>query len=164
MPHTTNILGFTLGTGSPHFGARFAGELLAGLPLFDELEGTRHRIESACHWVHYDAGQTIVDPNDNRRDVFFIVRGRVRVVGGAASGRNVTHADLEAGEIFGELAVLGDQPRTARVWAVEPTLVAVLPPEELLAAVRDDGTFALRLLNRLAHIVKDCGTEIARLC
>ncbi len=164
MPQSTNIRGSTPGSGSPHFIARFAGELLAGFPLFDGLDEVRRRIESSCQWVHYDAGQAIVDPKDGRRDVFFVVHGRVRVVNGTASGGSVVHADLEAGEIFGELAVLGDQPRTASVWAVERTLVAVLPPEELLAIVREHGTFALRLLNRLAHIVRDCGTHITRLC
>ncbi len=158
------------GTRSPASVLRRVGDRpapvwsLEGIPLFDGLDdATRQRLDDMSRWTRFKAGEVILDPEDVRRDVFFVVEGRVRVVNYSSSGREVVYATLGPGEYFGELAILGDQPRTAAVWAIEDTMIAVLPPEEVLALVQNNSAIALRMLERLAHVIREADERIGQL-
>lgn len=64
--------------------------------------------------VDYDEGQTIFAKGDVGDSMYIVASGRVRVFDGAA-----TLSFLERKEIFGELALLDPEPRSASVEAVE---------------------------------------------
>ena len=64
--------------------------------------------------------------------MYFIVSGEVRVKHFSARGRAVSFRDMAAGEMFGELAALDGQPRSAEVAALEPTFIASLTRERFL--------------------------------
>ncbi len=137
---------------------------VARFPLFEGIdEATRQRLDEAASWARFAAGQMIFSRDDDRQDVFFVAEGKVRVVNYSSFGREVVYAALGPGEFFGELSVLGHQPRTAEVWAVETTLIAALPPEELLAVLRDNSVVALRMLERLAHVIREADDRIGTL-
>jgi len=67
--------------------------------------------------LDYEAGGT---------DLFFVLRGHVRVVITAAS-REVILGDIRDGEFFGELAAIDQRPRSAGILAVTDTLIARMP-------------------------------------
>src|SRR5262249_5980674 len=72
---------------------------LAGIGIFRELApDVVASLSRRCHWRRYSAGQTIVQYQDEDRDVFFIVSGRVCAVYYSASGREVRFSDIPAGE------------------------------------------------------------------
>jgi CRP/FNR family transcriptional regulator, cyclic AMP receptor protein len=158
------------GTRSPASVLRRVGDRpapvwsLTGMPLFDGLdEATSQRLDEVSRWARFQAGEMILDPEDRRREVFFVAEGRVRVVNYASTGREVVHASLGPGEYFGELAILGDQPRTAAVWAIEDSMIAMLPPEEVLALLQNNSAIALRMLERLAHVIRQADERIGEL-
>ncbi len=135
-----------------------------GFPLFAGLNETEsQRLDEVARWMRYRAGDQIVDADDVCRDVYFVAEGEVRVVTYSGNGREVVHANLGPGDYFGELAMLGDQPRTAAVWAVKDALIAVLPPTELLELLRKNSEVAIRMLERLANVIRDADERIARL-
>lgn len=63
----------------------------------------------------YTPGAYIVRAGETGRDMFFISRGSVRVLG----RDNTEVAVLNEGDFFGEIALLEDQPRTASVVAAD---------------------------------------------
>src|SRR5262249_34934864 len=80
-------------------------ETLAGIAIFRELElEDAEALSRRCRWRRYGAGQTILQRQDEGRDVFFVVRGRVCAIYHSASGREIRICDLPAGEMFGEFA------------------------------------------------------------
>lgn len=78
----------------------------------------------------FPEGATIISEGDRGHCAYLIQAGKVRVYTGS-EGRRVELATLEAGQIFGEMALLFDEPRTATVEAVERTRVVIITREML---------------------------------
>ncbi len=76
---------------------------------------------------------------------YIITRGRVRV------GNGVPIEILDAGEIFGETALLDDGPRSAAAVAVGPTEVVEIGRSVFDALIRDDPDFALTIMRLMVR-------------
>ena len=130
-------------------------ELLADLPD-DEVSELRKK----CSWLRYDRNEQILDRESDSRDVFFVVKGRVQVRNFSFSGREIALATISEGGYFGELSAVDQQPRSASVFAAEPSVVASLGPNHFIELIRRYPILALRVLGRLAQIVRDCDERI----
>lgn len=89
------------------------------------------------HRRRYPAYTVIFDQDDQSRGVYYIVSGRVQASGSAKTndGKELkpSFTTLEAGELFGELVLFDELPRSARVATVDETEVIELDGDELLA-------------------------------
>ena len=140
---------------------REALRTLSEFALFEGLDGsTRRRVEERCRWRRYRPGQVIVDRDSTSREVFFVAEGAVRVVNYTLSGREVAFADVGVGEYFGELAAIDGLPRAAGVRAVTDSLIGMLPAEAFLDLLRANAKVALRILERLVHVIRSCDDRI----
>ncbi len=113
-----------------------------------------------CRWRRYGAGQQVVGHQEESRDVFFVVSGRVRVTLISVSGKEVTFRDLNAGEMFGELAAIDGQPRSANVIALTDTLIASLSGEAFWQVLREQPEVAAVTLKRLVANVRDLSERV----
>lgn len=128
---------------------------LQGIDLLADLSNDeRQAIEQACRWKRYAPQEQIIDRQSASRDICFVVRGRVRVVNYSLSGREITLDDIEEGSYFGELAAIDGQPRSASVMALTECMVAALPPDHFLKAVERHPSLALKVMRRLANVVR----------
>jgi CRP/FNR family transcriptional regulator/CRP/FNR family cyclic AMP-dependent transcriptional regulator len=103
---------------------------------------------------HYRKGTYLCHQGDPAPDVFLLLDGRVEISSIASNGSRVLHATLDEPQFFGELAVLGDQPRTASVLALEDTTVWVVPADgfvDFLTREPTAGRAVLRALARQVH-------------
>jgi CRP/FNR family transcriptional regulator, cyclic AMP receptor protein len=129
-----------------------------GLKQVGLLQGlSQERLDllaAQCNWRRVEAGQLIVARNSPDRDVHFVVSGRVRVTSFSAGGRQVTFRDEEAGEMFGDLAAIDAQPRSADVLALDGLLVASLSPEHFRELIAQEPLVRERVLQRLAGLVR----------
>lgn len=90
------------------------------------------------HHVFYEAGDVIVCQGDDDSSVYLVLAGRVRVLHSQEDRKTVEGiADLGPGEVFGELAVLETQPRSATVLTLEPTSCLKVSGTEFLAALKE---------------------------
>jgi CRP/FNR family transcriptional regulator, cyclic AMP receptor protein len=80
----------------------------------------------------YRRGTYLFHQGDRSTEVFFLVRGRVEVSSLSANGHRQMHATLEPSQFLGELAVLGDIPRTATVVALEDSVLWLSDGERFL--------------------------------
>lgn len=100
-------------------------DTLAGIPLFRSLDDAELAALSArCTWRRVEAGQWIIDFEDEGTDVFFVIAGLVRVKIRAISGREVILRDIPPGEFFGEMAAIDGKARSAGIVAVTGATVA----------------------------------------
>lgn len=83
--------------------------------------------------------------------MFVILDGTVRVV---RSGRTVRR--LGRGDVFGELALLDGQPRSASVVTDSPVETARLSRSAFLDIVRTDPDIGLRMMEVLASRLREC--------
>ena len=128
---------------------------LSDITIFDDLTAEELRaVEARCRWRNYAPHEQIIDFQDDSKDVFFVTRGTVRVVNYSISGREVAFDDIQAGHIFGELAALDGERRSANVVAITPTTVASMSPQAFQEMLCTHPRVAIKLMQRLARIIR----------
>ncbi|HEX5571482.1 MAG TPA: Crp/Fnr family transcriptional regulator, partial [Ktedonobacterales bacterium] len=86
--------------------------------------------------------------------LFIVMRGCVRLTQQSASDGVRPLALLGPGEMFGELALLNDEPRSATATAVTPTLAFVTPIFDIRALLRHNPEVALSLLTQMSQRIR----------
>jgi CRP/FNR family transcriptional regulator, cyclic AMP receptor protein len=94
----------------------------------------------------YRRGQSIFQRGDNGSALMAVLRGRVRISTVSGEGKEVTLNVINPGEIFGEIAMLDGQPRSADASAIEETLLLVVERRHFLPFLRQNDDLYLRLL------------------
>jgi CRP-like cAMP-binding protein len=130
-------------------------ESLVGVEVFRSLgpEDRKH-VASLCQGRRYAPDQQIVSHEDEAKDVYFIISGKVRVTIYSVSGKEITFRDQGAGEMFGELAAIDSEPRSAYVMALEDSLVASMTQDSFGEVLRRYPVAAEFTLKRLARLVR----------
>lgn len=111
-------------------------------------------IGNRCRWQRYSAGDVVLRYQDTSDSIFFIIEGTVRLTYYALSGQEVILGDLIAGDMFGELAAIDGQRRSATGVVKADALLAILPAPAFLALLRSNNEIALAILRRLACLVR----------
>jgi CRP-like cAMP-binding protein len=96
----------------------------------------------------YQAGEVILRENDMGETAYIIERGQVEIAKGL-HGQNIRLALLGTGEIFGEMSIIEDKPRSATVIAIEDTVVREIHRDELFHSLQTSPDMALNLLRHL---------------
>jgi len=111
-----------------------AQAMLSSVPLFSPLNKKQIRdLAASGKERSFRAGDPIVKKGDTGIGFYLILSGQARVERG---GQSV--ATLGAGQYFGEMALLDDQPRSADVKAVGPVQCLVLSSWEFWSAVGNE--------------------------
>jgi SulP family sulfate permease len=139
--------------------ARGAGEALTGEIAMDRLSALEGLTESQVAVVRallvrraYSPGEVVIKEGSLDRDLFLISRGTVSVrveLPGLGRGRRL--ASFSAGTVFGEVALLDREPRSATVTADEEAVCYVLSEDAFHALVRDHHAIAITLLTNLGR-------------
>ncbi len=111
-------------------------------------------VAGACRFERYEAKRQVIAYQDDSADVFFVVSGTVRVVIHSLSGKEISYRDLEDGEMFGELAAIDGEQRSASVVAVAETLLVAMPEVAFREAISNHPSVADAVLQRLARLVR----------
>ena len=91
-------------------------------------------------------GALILNEGESGDAMYFLIKGRVRVFGSSASGKEITYGTIDAGEFFGEMALDGGT-RSASVEALEPCVCALVSNAQVLNAMKKNSEFAVELLH-----------------
>jgi signal transduction histidine kinase len=101
----------------------------------------------------FAAGQVIFQENAPGDGVYFVKSGEVEIASDTGERRVFTR--LGEGEIFGEMAVIEHQPRSAGALATKPTEVFFLPRGELLSFIQHSPGLAFALLQHISHRLRE---------
>jgi CRP/FNR family transcriptional regulator len=131
---------------------RMYEDILARVPLFADLPRRElKRIGETCVARECPAGVDLVREGDSGVRLFIIREGRARVVHRHIDGSEHELAALGPGEVFGEMALLDEQARSATVTALEPTSVLVLNFWDFRAMLLESPEIAIKLLTVLSR-------------
>jgi diguanylate cyclase (GGDEF)-like protein len=138
--------------------------MLAAVPLFRGLTPTQLNALVAHATEHvYPAGHVITRQGEPPQSLFVLLAGRVRVVEATTDGQaEMLLGEIGKAEVFGELGILRDQPRSATVVAVERTHCLVLRRVEFVAALEESVALTNGLLRLLAARLHDADRKLAR--
>ncbi len=129
-------------------------EGMARTPLFEGAsEETISRLAAQGVSRRFRRGTYLFHQGDDAPDVYFLVSGRVEISSLSSNGHRQLHTTLDVPQFFGELGVLGDQPRSAAALALEETEAWRVSGLVLLDFLIEEPTAARALLRALARQV-----------
>ncbi len=94
----------------------------------------------------YKRDQFIYMPDDTATHIYMIVSGRVRIGHNTEEGEEVITAILSGGEIFGELALAGEEKRRDFAQSIETTTICPLTIFELRELMYEDKELSFKIL------------------
>lgn len=134
---------------------------LDGIALLESLDDAeRSELEQRCQLRRYAKGEEILSRASANRDLSMIVEGTVDVINYSMSGRPVAYGSLGAGDYFGELSAIDGEPRSASVVCSQNATVANLPPHMFLDLLQRRPEIAMKVLLRMAAIIRICDERI----
>jgi CRP-like cAMP-binding protein len=130
-------------------------DFLARIPLFSELTGEeRVRLAALLRARRYARGEVIFLEGDEGTALCLIAEGRIRIQLTGADGREVVITVYGSGEIFGEMALLDGEPRSADAIAQEPSRVFWLQRDDFQAFLEDHPRAAMKMLAALSRRIR----------
>jgi len=138
-------------------------QLLRSVPLFADLEqGELERFSQVAVARSFPAGTRVFHEGD-RSDACYIVRdGSFRVTREHSDGRAITLATLGVGDIFGELAMLDGEVRSASVEALSDGELLALPAGEVRALLARHSDITVKLIAALVRRLRTANERISR--
>ena len=118
------------------------------------------RLESQCAWKVARQGEPILSRDSDSRDVFFVVKGRCRIVNFSPSGREVAYAIAGPGEFFGEMAAIDGLPRSATVVALEDCVLGSISLQTFRELVEQQPKVGFVVMEKLVRIVRTSDDRI----
>lgn len=98
----------------------------------------------------YQAGQVIFSEGEPGDFMYALLSGEVKI---EKQGRLLR--SLGAGEVFGEMALIDHQPRSASAVAVSDCQVAAVPERRFTLVVKTNPFFAIEMLRMLTQRLRD---------
>ncbi|PYO20978.1 MAG: hypothetical protein DMD85_15510, partial [Candidatus Rokuibacteriota bacterium] len=138
--------------------------ILASVPLFRKCtpEQLNALVQHASEQV-YPSGHVVTRQGEPSENLWVLLSGRVRVVEATADGQaEMLLGELGKAEIFGELGILRDQPRSATVIAVDRTQCLVIRQRDFMAVLQESPELANALLRIVAGRLYDADRKLAR--
>lgn len=124
-------------------------------PMFADLGADElQRLAGLCHTRQLATGEVLFQKGDPGDALFGVRRGQIRIETGASDGARLTLNFMGSGDLFGEVAVLDGQDRTADATAGEPTDLFVLRREDFLGFLEREPKVAVRLIALLCQRIR----------
>src|SRR5271169_6122995 len=109
--------------------------------------------------VRYRKDQVVFAQGDPADTIYYVQRGRLKVVVISEQGKEAVVGILEAGQFFGEGCMNGHSVRIATTTAMEECLVTAITKEAMLATIHSEPNFSemfmAYLLTRNSRIEED---------
>jgi CRP-like cAMP-binding protein len=141
-----------------------ARKVLERCALFRAL-GERERIELAAHAQPrmFTANQPVFHLGEPGYSMMGVVVGSVRIWLPTPKGRDIILADLSAGELFGEIALLDGKARSANATALTNCELLVLERRDVLPFLERSPTACLNLMQMLCARVRRSDERMAEI-
>lgn len=124
----------------------------------------RAEYERKCNWFEFGPNEVILDRADeDRHEVFFLVRGNVRIMNFAGDAKEIALADLEEGSHFGELSAVDCRGRSARVLGSDNCVIARMERDDFMSMLRENPEIAIGLLDHFAGMVRRLTERVSSL-
>jgi signal transduction histidine kinase len=124
-------------------------------PSFSELLAAElHILKQAGEPRSVRAGEVIFTEGDPGNGMYVIEQGRVEIAARVNDDERRVLARLEPGAIFGEMAVLDGQPRSATATAETDSRLTFLPREAVLRAIEQSPAMLITLVRELSQRVR----------
>jgi CRP/FNR family cyclic AMP-dependent transcriptional regulator len=130
---------------------------LCTIPLFSALDDeAREALQQQTKRKRYQKRTIIIEKGDESSALYVLESGRAKVYVADDSGKEMLLRELGPGDHFGELAMLGELPRTASVMTLTDCEVRILTAAVFKQTMAEHPAIAVGLIREMAR-------EVARL-
>ena len=120
---------------------------LKAIPMFRELDVfTLQQIQKIAAYKKLPAGETVIAEGEDGESLYVVIRGRVGVYKGGTAVN-----EIGAGGLFGEMAVIEKQKRSATVKTLEETDFLVIEGEDFAALLERNSSVSGSVIKTLAE-------------
>jgi CRP/FNR family transcriptional regulator, cyclic AMP receptor protein len=138
-------------------------ELLARVPLFSTLaEDELSHVADVAVPRTFGAYHTVFREGDTSDTCYVIRSGHVRAIRGHMDGRSITLAQFGPGDIFGELAMLDEEQRSATIETLEETEAIAILGADMRRLLREHPDIAVKLISSLGRRLRETNERLAR--
>lgn len=137
-----------------------AVESLRAIPLFSRV--TDSDLEDiASHLIErrFPKNTTVVEEGLPGDYMYVIRQGRVKVAKASEDGREKIMQFMEAGDFFGEMALLSNDPRSASVKTLEPSVLLALSRRDFIEQLRQSPDLALAVIGELTDRLRETNEQ-----
>ena len=130
-------------------------------PLFGQLGADAlTRLASYAHTRSVSPGTRIFEKGDPGTSLFAVLRGTVKISNQSADGKDAVLNMIPAGGIFGEIALLDGQPRTADAFAVSECELMQIDRRDFVPLVTQNPEIALKLIEILCGRIRRTSEQV----
>jgi CRP/FNR family cyclic AMP-dependent transcriptional regulator len=130
--------------------------VLREFDLFRDLSDDEvAKIGQAAPMSELPTGQLIYTPNQPAEVLFILKKGRIRLYQISSDGRTMTTAIIAPGQVFGEMAALGQQLDQTFAETIEPCVVCLMSKADVERLLLSDHRIATRVAEFLGSRVAD---------
>ncbi|MDZ7625986.1 MAG: Crp/Fnr family transcriptional regulator [Ignavibacteriaceae bacterium] len=104
--------------------------------------------------------QPIYFPNEPSSSIFFLKMGRVKISRYSDDGKEIIMAFINPGEVFGEMAYLGEGERTDIALTVEPSYICAINKNDFANFIEKNPTMNLKLTRIIGLKLKSYSERI----
>ena len=144
--------------------AKISTLLLRNVPLFTMLsEDQLAVLATVVRIKSFARGATIIAAGDVSDSLYVVISGRLEIIIGDKTGREIILSRLSPGEYFGEMELINDGKRSASVIALEPGDLFVLSQHDFRKCLQDNFEMAMSILCCALHRLREADRKIGRL-
>ncbi len=130
-------------------------QLLSAHYLFRDLDaGVIERLVGLGVTRHLEDNENLFLKGDPGDALYGVLAGRIRISASAPSGKEVILSIIEAGDIFGEIALLDGMARTADAWGVGQSQLFKIDRREFLDFLDRQPSLYVHLLQMVCERVR----------
>jgi len=94
----------------------------------------------------FDRGQLVFSEGDKGHGAYFIMEGKVKVVALSPNFKEISLGELGEGEVFGEMGLIDEKPRSASVLTLTPCKIAFVGKNAFNEFIQTRSELAFRLM------------------
>jgi CRP/FNR family cyclic AMP-dependent transcriptional regulator len=106
---------------------------------------------------------TIMGAGDATDSLYIVLSGRLKVMMSDSDGKEVILAILGPGEIFGEMGLIDDEPRSASVVSLEPCELLSLSKRDFRKCLAENFEMSMAVMRGLVRRLREADRKIGSL-
>ena len=138
--------------------------MLENVPLFSGLpKEALAEIEQHGSVKSYKKHVIVINQDDETYSLYVILKGSVKVFVSGEDGREAVLNHQQAGDYFGDLALIDKQPRVASVMTTEPSKFMIISREDFLTCLSENPEIAINLIKPMTSRIRMLAKNVSSL-
>ena len=138
--------------------------MLENVPLFSGLpKEALAEIEQHGSVKSYKKHVIVINQDDETYSLYVILKGSVKVFVSGEDGREAVLNHQQAGDYFGDLALIDKQPRVSSVMTTEPSKFMIISREDFLKCLSKNPEIAINLIKPMTSRIRMLAKNVSSL-